>query len=83
MGEDHWKVELNEFHVIHYEYKTNYCEELEMKYFLQQVGFIGKIRRIGGNPACKRVERIYSWVRCEWSGVGSVGVMKLNRRSWT
>ena len=83
MGQDHWKVDLNEFHIIHYEYKTNDCEELEMKYFLQEVGFIGKIKRIGGNLACKRAERHYSWVRCEWSGVGSVGVMKLNRRSWT
>ena len=68
MGQDHWKVELNEFHIIQYDYKTNDCEELEMKYFLQQVSFIGKIKRIGGNLACKRVERHYSWVRCEWNG---------------
>ena len=54
-----------------------------MKYFLQQVGFIGKMKRIGGNSACKRVERHYSWVRCEWSGFNSVGAMKCSRRSWT
>ena len=68
MGQDHWKVDLHEFHIIQYEYKTNDCEELEMKNFLQQVGFIGKMKRIGGNSACKRDERHYSWVRCELSG---------------
>ena len=68
MGQDHWKVELNEFHIIQYEYKTNYCEELEMKKCLQQVGFIRKMKRIEVNSACKRAERHYSWVRCEWSG---------------
>ena len=64
MGQYHWGVDLNEFHIFQYEYKTNDCEEIEMKYFLQQVGFIGKIRRIGGNLACKRAVRHYSWVRC-------------------
>ena len=68
MGQDHWKVDLNEFHIIQYDYKTNDCEELEMKYVLQQIGFIGKMKMIGGNSACKGAERHYSWVRCEWSG---------------
>ena len=27
MWQDHWKVELNEFHIIQYEYKINDCEE--------------------------------------------------------
>ena len=27
MGEYHWKVYLNEFHIIQYEYKINDCEE--------------------------------------------------------
>ena len=27
MGQDHWKVDLDEFHIIQYEYKINDCEE--------------------------------------------------------
>ena len=27
MGQDRWKVDLNEFHIIQYEYKINDCEE--------------------------------------------------------
>ena len=40
-----------------------------MKYFLQQVGFIGKMKRIAGNSACK-------------SRVDSMRVMKWSIRSW-
>ena len=28
MGQYHWKVDLNEFHIIQYEYKINDYEEL-------------------------------------------------------
>ena len=28
MGQEHWKVDLNEFHIIQYEYKINDYEEL-------------------------------------------------------
>ena len=27
MGQDHWKVDFNEFHIIQYEYEINDCEE--------------------------------------------------------
>ena len=27
MGQNHWKLDLNEFHIIQYEYKINDCEE--------------------------------------------------------
>ena len=27
MEQNHWKVDLNEFHIIQYEYKINDCEE--------------------------------------------------------